>query len=190
VIVVCGNLEATGRHGGLVVAIAGRAATVGAIVQVIGIIGDGTDGDRQLLALAAAGIGHAAVLRTAPRALEVADVELALRYLPDIRVVISAGASPSLTSGLADGAAYAGATFILVDDGNQESSADGFAESAIVLEAPPNDPDGTFAGFVGAFAARLDAGAVPADAWEATIRDLAVDAVTPGPGRRGRASAS
>ena len=51
------------------------------------------------------------------------------------------------------------------------------------------DPDETFAGFVGAFSARLDRGEKPADAWDATLRELAVDSVTPARGHRGRPAA-
>ena len=187
-IVVCGSLEPVGRHEGMALAIAGRAAGF-AQVQVIGIIPDGPDGDRQLIALATAGIGHAAVLRTASRALEAADVDLALRYLPELRVVVAAGADASLLPTLVDGAAYAGASLIVIDRAGATEAERNLPPSAIVLEAPSSDPDGTFAGFVGAFAARLDGGAVPADAWETTVRDLAVDPVRPGPGRRGPATA-
>lgn len=187
-IVVCGNLEPAGRHASLAVTIAESAVAAGAPVQVIGIVPDGADGDRRLISLAAAGVGHAAVLRSVPRALEPADVELALRYLPDVRVVIDAAGPAALLATLADGAAYGGGTFILVGDRTATKEPGALPASAIVLEAPADDPDGTFAGFVGALAARLDGGAVPADAWAATVRALAVDAVTPGPGR-GRGSA-
>jgi len=189
VIVVCGSLEPIGRDAGLAVALAARAARAGAAVQVIGIVADGPAGDRRLIELAAAGIGHAAVLRGAPRDLEVADVDLALRYLPDIRVVIDSAGAAVLHATLAEGATYAGAAFILVGDESALAVAAELPESAIVLQAPAADPDGTFAGFVGAFAARLDGGAAPADAWAATVRDLAVDPVTAGSGRRGRGSA-
>jgi len=189
VIVVCGSLEPTWRNDGPAFAISARAVTAGATVQVIGIVPDGADGDRILIGLATAGIGHAAVLRTAPRALEQADVELALRYLPDVRVVIAVGATEPLLSSLADGAAFSGATLVVVSGPENEAAAPNLPESAIVLEAPADDPDETFAGFVGAFAARLDRSEKPADAWDATLRELAVDAVTPAPGRRDRKAA-
>jgi hypothetical protein len=188
-IVVCGSLEPVGRHEGAAFAIAGRAAAAGAPVQVIGIVPDGPAGDRRLLALAAAGIGHAAVLRTASRTLEAADVDLALRYLPELRVVIAAGTDPNVLPTLVDGAAYAGASLVVIGRAGEIDGERDLPSSAIVLEAPANDPDGTFAGFVGSFAARLDGGTVSADAWDATVRELAVDPVRPGPGRRGPASA-
>lgn len=188
-IVVCGNLEPVGRHEGLAVALAVRAAHAGAAVQIIGIVPDGPSGDCRLIELAAAGIGHAAVLRSTPRDLEPADVHLGLRYLPDIRVVVDVAGTAALHPSLAEGATYAGAAFILIDAQAATAPAGDLPESAIVLEAPNDDPDGTFAGFVGAFAARLDGGAVPADAWAATVRDLAVDPVTAVPARPGRSSA-
>ncbi|MBI3745736.1 MAG: hypothetical protein HY264_04300 [Chloroflexi bacterium] len=187
-IVVCGSLEPIGRHEGPAVALAERAAWAGASVQVIGIVPDGPSGDRRLIELGAAGVGHAAVLRSTARALEPADVDLALRYLPDIRVVVDASGAATLHATLAEGATYAGASFILIGDVSAPAPAIDLPDSAIVLQAPTDDPDGTFAGFVGAFAARLDGGAVPADAWAATVRALAVDPVTAGPGRRSRAA--
>ena len=187
-IVVCGSLEPSARRESLAMVIAERATKTGAWVQVIGIVPDGVDGDRRLVDLAAAGIGHAAVLRTAVRSLEAADVELALRYLPDIGVVVATDATPALIPALLDGAGYAGAALLLIVDAEATLDPASLPSTAIVLQAPAHDPDATFAGFVGAFAARLDGGAVPADAWAATVRELAVDPVTPGPGRRDRAS--
>ena len=148
------------------------------------------DGDQLLIDLAARGIGHAAVLRTRPRPLDPADIELALRYLPDVRVVVAVDGDPALDAVLVDGAAYSAATLIVVvGDAGRGERAD-LPASAVVLAAPDHDPDGTFAGFVGAFAARVDGGTVPADAWRSTVRDLAVDPVTASPGPRGRAAGS
>jgi hypothetical protein len=48
---------------------------------------------------------------------------------------------------------------------------------AIVLDSPPSDPEGTFAGFVAALAVRLDAGEPAGTAWSATVAALAVDSV-------------
>jgi hypothetical protein len=194
VIVVCGSLEPDGRREGLAVAIAGRAAAAGGTVQLVGIVTDGAAGDSRLIAFAASGIGHAAVLRTTPRALEREDVELALRYLPDIRVVVAFAVAAPLIPALVDGAGYAGATLVIILGGvagdTDPGEAAGLPPTAVVLRAPADDPDATFAGFVGAFAAAIDGGAVPADAWAATLRDLSVDLVRPGPGLRDRASAS
>jgi hypothetical protein len=49
--------------------------------------------------------------------------------------------------------------------------------TAIVLDPPATDSDGTFAGFVAALATRLDAGRPAAEAWQDTIAGLAADRV-------------
>ena len=49
--------------------------------------------------------------------------------------------------------------------------------SAIVLDPPATDPDGTFAGFVAALAARLEAGRPAGEAWRETVAGLAADRV-------------
>jgi hypothetical protein len=189
VIVVCADLAASDRAEPPGVAIAKRCAVAGAPVQVVGIVPEGPDGDRQVLGLAAVDVGHAAVLRSPARSLEPADVDLALRYLPDIRVVVAVELEAPLLRVIASAAAFAGAPLVVIDGatGDRGSGADEMAD-AIVLQAPREDPDGTFAGFVGAFAAHLDRREKPADAWQATLTELAVDAVTPAPGR-GPASA-
>ena len=185
-IVICGDLQPVAGRQRLAASIAGSAAHGGAVVQVVGIVPDGPEGDGYLLELAALGVGHAAVLRTRPRSLESADLELALRYLPDVRVVVAAGLEPGLIASVADGAAFAEANLVIVNSLSAEKPVDAdLPTSAIVLEAPATDPDGTFAGFVAAFAGRLDSGEVPADAWEATLQTLAVDAITRDPDRRG-----
>ena len=95
-----------------------------------------------------------------------ADLELALRYLPDIAVIVAADPldEPSARV-VADGAAYAGAQVIAtVPPGTRVPDA---LVAATVLEAPPSDPDGAFARLVGGFAAALDGGASPAEAFRA-----------------------
>ena len=51
------------RAGGLGADIARRATASGAAVQIVGRVGEDAAGDEVLLSLAAAGIGHVAVLR-------------------------------------------------------------------------------------------------------------------------------
>jgi hypothetical protein len=177
-IVVCGDLERGAGHGPSAVAIASRATAAGSRTELVGIIPDGPVGDRRLIDLATSGIGHAAVLRTTDRPLEAADVELALRYLPDIRVVIAAGLADDLVAAAAAGAAFAAAPLVILAPAGKRASEPGDAGLVVTLEAPATDPDETFAGFVAAFAVRLDAGEVPADAWTETIRRLAVDPVS------------
>ena len=178
-IVVCGDFASPGERGTGAAEIARRAAVAGAGVQLVSVVADGTEGDAWLLELATAGVGHAAVLREPARELEAADLDLALRYLPEVRVVVVVEMPPPIVATAADRTLWSGAALIVVS----RASAGGavlpaeLPDGAIVLEAPASDPDATFAGFVGAFAARLDAGATAADAWAATTRELAVDPV-------------
>jgi hypothetical protein len=119
------------------------------------------------------------MLRGPARALEGADVDLALRYLSDVRVVVTVGLVPAAVAAAAERASWAGAPLIVIRDAGTGADAEAgeLPDGAIVLEAPASDPEGTFAGLIGAFAARLDEGATPADAWAATTRALAVDPV-------------
>lgn len=189
-IVICGALPTDPGRLGLAEAIATAAARAGASAQVIGIVADGPEGDRLLLRLAEAGVGHAAVLRTLDRPMEPADIALALRYLPDVAVVIAADLAADLLGAVTDGAAFVGASLVVVrpDDEDEpanepadkpadEHSTTDVRDAATVLVAPRTDPDGTFAGFVAAFAGRLDSGDVPADAWAKTLQKLAVDPI-------------
>jgi len=156
---------------------AGRAAVAaGATVETVGVVAEGPEGDRALGELARERLGHAAVLRSAARFLEPADLALALRYLPDLRVVVVLGAPDGLLPTAVDGAAFAGATLLVVTD--RDAAPPGLPGDAIVIQAPAIDADGTFAGFVGQLAARLDAGSSVADAWAATIAALAVEPTT------------
>lgn len=178
-IAVCGELSGGGTGGVSAAAVATRAAGAGATVQVIGVVADDPDGDRRLLQFAAAGVGHVAVLRGPARSLEAADVDLALRYLADLRVVVTVGLGAAVVEAAVERAAWAGASVITVQRPGSGQGVEGraFPDGAIALEAPLSDPDGTFAGLVAALAARLDEGATPADAWTKTTRELAVDPV-------------
>lgn len=109
-------------------------------------------------------------------------MDLALRYLPDVRVIVAVRLAPPVLAAAAERASWSAASLVAIDGARSagphgQAVAPVLPEGAVVLEAPPADPDGTFAGFVGTFVARLDAGANPADAWAATMRDLAVDPV-------------
>lgn len=168
-------IAVVGRIGtGPAVEIARRAAARGAATELIAKVPDGPDGDRRLLELAAAGVGHAAAQRAGAAALEAADLQLALRYLPDLRVVVLAGDSAALALTAAEAAAWASATLIIVTDADLAPEVPG----AIVLEGPANDPDGAFAGLVAALAVRLEAGEDSARAWRHVTADLLVDEVS------------
>ncbi len=169
-----------------VVARARAVAARGGRCEIVGTAPPDASGDRLLLALATAGVGHAAVLRSPAPDLDAADLELALWYLPDARVVVLAGA-PELAGAAARVTDWSGATLIVVrpDEANESTAAgagltDGDANAAergdpIVLAQPTRDPDGAFSGLVADLALRLDAGEPPAAAWSATLAALQVE---------------
>jgi hypothetical protein len=196
--------------GGLSAAIAIAAARAGAAVQVVGRVGEDAAGDQVLLALAAAGVGHVAVLRepgrptpaAAPTAgespspdgpalgesllddsadstdadaddanppglsVDAADLELALRYVPDYRVlVIAADLDPEPLATVVAAAGWSGAHLVALLAG--AAAADALPETTTVLERPDRDPDGTFAAMVAAYVVALDRGDDPAAAFAA-----------------------
>jgi hypothetical protein len=88
--------------------------------------------------------------------LDAADVELALRYLPDYTTVVVAEPQPeAVVTIVVDAAAFTGAALLLVVD-----RAAGYVPpaSAVVFEAPDSDPDGAFATMLGELAAAIDRG--------------------------------
>ncbi|HET9682432.1 MAG TPA: hypothetical protein VFP19_10370 [Candidatus Limnocylindrales bacterium] len=166
-------------------AVAAAAAARGAACEVVGAVRPDVAGDRVLQRLASAGVGHAAVNRTVAAELEPADLELALRYLPDARVIVLVD-QDDLAEVAASAARWSGAALIRITSRESASSAGrrsgdkaaaGAGENDLVLESPPRDPDGAFAGLVGALAARLEAGEALASAWPATLAAVGADAV-------------
>lgn len=96
--------------------------------------------------------------------LEAADIELALRYLPDYRVVVVADplSAASLDVVLAASSWSEASLIVLVRSGAEPPA---LVPGATVLEAPDSDPDDEFATVVGAYAAALDRGEEPAEAF-------------------------
>ena len=184
--------EAAGSAARIAMSAAGR----GAPVQLIGKVGEDPDGDALVLALARADVGHVALLRdsgrrtpqlidapddldeTAPQLtppdpterpqVDAADVDLGLRYLTEFRVIVVVQAiDAELGRVVSEAAAYGAATLIaLVPDGT--SAPDSLPDNALVLAAPPEDPDGAFDRLVGDLAAAIDAGTDP----QRAFRDL------------------
>jgi hypothetical protein len=225
VIVVVGSpiAQPSGRDvvaGGLSSAIAAAMAAAGAAVQVVGRVGEDAAGDAVLLDLAAAGIGHVAILRepgrptpaapprpgesaspdgpalgeslldetafddAGPRpngsdadgseppsglSVDAADLELALRYVPDYRVlVIAADLDLPALDAVVAAAGWSGAHLVaLLLEG---VPAEGIPDGATVLQRPAGDPDGAFAAMVAAYAVALDQGTDPAVAFTAAQR--------------------
>jgi hypothetical protein len=197
-----------GRPAGRTCEIVLAAAGTGARAEVVGRVGDDPAGDRLLIALAHAGVGHAAVLRDparptpvlaadperepgpedafedqvdagdatpAPQApsgprLQPADVALGLQYLTAFNVLVVADdAPPEVLPACVDGAAFAGASLVvLVGEGSAPPPE--LPAAATVLEAPARD-DGAFGTLVGLYAARLDAGDDPAQAFSAALAE-------------------
>jgi hypothetical protein len=116
--------------GGLGVEVALTLGAAGTPVELVGSIGDDPEGDRVVVELGRAHVGHAALLRdpsvrtprlgdadlarALPR-LEAADVELGLRYVADCRVLVIAEDldAPARQQALEAGA-YHGAAIIIV----------------------------------------------------------------------------
>jgi hypothetical protein len=213
--------------GGLSSEIARRSAAAGAAVQIVGRVGEDAAGDQVLLALAAAGIGHVAVLREPGRptptaaptsdgsaspdgpalgealldelalsddnsgsadgdepaqepaglSVDAADLELALRYVPDYRVLVVAGdLDPSALDAVVAAAGWSGAHLVVLSpDG---ASMTGIPDTATALQRPVTDPDGTFAAMVAGYAVALDRGDEPRSAFAAAQRAGGWAAVT------------
>jgi ribokinase len=203
--------------GGLSAEVARLAASAGAAVQIVGRVGEDAAGDQVLLALAAAGIGHVAVLRepgrptptrassgdgsvspdgpalgealidetdqataaTLPAGLSVdaADLELALRYVPDYRVLVVAGdLDPSALEAVVAAAGWSGAHLVVLPpDG---ASMAGIPDAATALQRPATDPDSAFAAMVAGYAVALDRGDEPRSAFAAAQRAGGWAAVT------------
>ena len=203
------------RAGGLGADIARRATAAGAAVQIVGRVGEDAAGDQVLLSLAAAGIGHVAVLREpgrptpaappiagasaspdgpalgeqlleddpisdadhapgAPAAdgepaglsVDAADLELALRYVPDYRVlVVAADLDPPALGAVVAAASWSGAHVIgLLADGSPTTQ---LPDGATAFLRPASDPDGAFATMVAGYAVAIDQGEEPRSAFAA-----------------------
>jgi sugar/nucleoside kinase (ribokinase family) len=100
-------------------------------------------------------------------ALEAADVDLALKFLPQAGVVVLSGALPeAAVTAAVDGAAFAGARIVaLLPPGTVPPA---LPVEATVLETPPDD-DGSFGRMVGIFAGALDAGVDPVAAFREAV---------------------
>jgi sugar/nucleoside kinase (ribokinase family) len=86
--------------------------------------------------------------------LDAEDVELALRYLPDVRTIIVADPVPDpVLSVVQQAARYLGARLVIAG-GRHDPAPD----ADLVLSAPDEDRDGGFAGLLGAIAIALERG--------------------------------
>jgi hypothetical protein len=182
---------------GLAVAVALGAAAAGSEVELVGAIGDDPEGDKVVVALGRAGVGHAALLRDPaartphlgqdpearplPR-LDAADVELGLRYLPECRVlVIGAQLDQAALAEALEAAAFHGAAVVMVATAGTIDP-ESVGPGVTLLERPPvEDEEGTdeadaagaaeaeFGTLVAEYAVRLDRGLSPSQAFSAAL---------------------
>ena len=113
--------------------------------------------------------------------LDAADVELALRYLPDVRVVALVEPLDGLITVAVAEAAAAGAhlTVVLASDAvSGGPPLDELPAGALVLAAPQGGDAAMFALLVGRYLAAVDAGADPAKAFGAVMAALSGDRAT------------
>lgn len=188
--------------GGLAAEIALAIGRADVAVEIVGSIGDDPEGDRVVVDLGRAGVGHAALLRdpaartptlvrsgdgALPR-LESADVELGLRYVPECRVlVIAAILDPEALSKTLESADYHSAAVVMVAPAGSIDSTT-LSDNVTLLERPePEDPDeggvpnegvlaaddAAFGAFVAEYAIRLDQGSAPAEAFSAALGESA-----------------
>ena len=95
--------------------------------------------------------------------LDPADIELALHYLPDYRVlVIAEPLAPAALEVVLAASRWSGAALVVVVPRGSEQAD---VPDATILEAPEDDPDDAFASMVGGYAAALDRGEEPAEAF-------------------------
>jgi hypothetical protein len=97
------------------------------------------------------------------------DLELALRYIPDYRVlVVAADLDAAALEAVVAGAGWSGAHLIvLLPEG---ASARTIPDGATALLRPPTDPDGAFAAMVAGYAVALDRGDEPRAAFATAQR--------------------
>lgn len=96
--------------------------------------------------------------------LDAADLGLALRYLPDYRIVVLATDLDERARATVVGAAgWAGAHLVVL--ARDAAAADRLPDNATILERPATDPEGAFAAMVAAYVVALDRGTEPGAAF-------------------------
>jgi hypothetical protein len=97
--------------------------------------------------------------------IDAADLELALRYLPDYRVIVIAEPiAADVLRVAASAVGWSGSALVVVGDASDST---GMPDEVTVFARPDSDPDGAFAAMVGTYAAGLDRGDDPREAFTA-----------------------
>lgn len=113
--------------------------------------------------------------------LDAADVDLALRYLGDYRVVVVVRpADPAITTTAVAAASWASANLVLALRPGSASATD-LPVDALVVQADEDDDDGALAGLLGSYAVAVDQGTAPAAAFAAFRAAAADEPPTPRP---------
>ena len=94
------------------------------------------------------------------------DLELALRYVPDYRVlVVACDLDPAALDAVVAAVAWSGAHLVVLQPDGSPTAA--LPDSTTVLLRPATDPDGAFAAMVAGYAVALDQGDEPQSAFAA-----------------------
>lgn len=180
------------KPAGFAAEIAVAAVRSGSPVQVVARVGEDAVGDEVILGLAADRIGHVATLRDAGREtaviddamdetidgepdatdsderaagiLDGPDVDLALRYLSDYRVIVIVHpADAGVVREAASAATWAGAHLVVVVAQDAPIAAGSMPNDALVVLAQPNAEG--LAARLGVYAASVDSGSDPDTAY-------------------------
>jgi sugar/nucleoside kinase (ribokinase family) len=100
--------------------------------------------------------------------LDGADVGLALRYLPEYRVVVAAHPSPAVLTEAIAAARWAGAHLVVALDPATDATPPAEAPDDALVLAVDGDADG-LGDALGRYAAAVDAGGAPAEAFATTL---------------------
>jgi len=187
--------------GGLAVEVALAVGGAGTVVELVGSIGDDPEGDRIVVELGRAGVGHSALLRDPatrtplvgqprdvrplPR-LDAADVELGMRYMHECNVlVVGAELEPEALQKALDAADFHDAAVVMVASvGTVDPELLG--ANVTLLERPAAEDaeavpdavvvaadDADFAAFIADYAVRLEHGETSVRAFSAALGDSA-----------------
>jgi hypothetical protein len=187
--------------GGLAVEVALAIGRAGIDVELVGSIGDDPEGDRIVVELGRAGVGHSALLRDPatrtpmvgqarelrplPR-LDAADVELGMRYMHDCKVLVIGAELDADALRQAQAAAdFHDAAVVMIALAGAVDP-EGLGAAVTLLERPLAEDeellagavvtaadDTDFAAFVADYAMRLERDESPAQAFAAALGDSA-----------------